>query len=120
MGGCTVQFDPEFSASDADGDVLEYSILPVTDHASLFVLKDPSSLASISYKGQGISQDTNVTLLVKAQEKRTLDGRSTDAVVKIKVRTSVTTPLPDTTTTPLPDTTTTPLPDTTTTTPNPD
>ena len=62
---CAVQFDPEFSASDADGDVLEYSILPVTDHSNLFVLGDPSSLASISYIGQGISQETDVTLLVK-------------------------------------------------------
>ena len=65
-GGCPAVFEPPFSGSDADGDVLEYSIIPFTDHSNLFEITDPSTLA-ISYKGNGVSQNEIVTLLVQVR-----------------------------------------------------
>ena len=62
--GCLIEFSPPFSAADADGDQLRYSILPFTDHVNLFSIED-SSLLKITYKGTGVSDDTIVTLLVK-------------------------------------------------------
>ena len=65
-GGCPAVFEPPFSGSDADGDVLEYSIIPFTEHSNLFEILDPSTLA-ISYKGNGVSQNEIVTLLVQVR-----------------------------------------------------
>ena len=65
-GGCPAVFEPSFSGSDADGDVLEYSIIPFTEHSNLFEITDPSTLA-ISYKGNGVSQNEIVTLLVQVR-----------------------------------------------------
>ena len=65
-GGCPAVFDQPFFGSDADGDVLEYSIIPFTEHSNLFEIADPSTLA-ISYKGNGVSQNEIVTLLVQVR-----------------------------------------------------
>ena len=62
--GCPAVFEPPFSGFDADGDVLEYYIIPFTEHSNLFEIRDPSTLA-IFYKGNGVSQDEIVTLLVQ-------------------------------------------------------
>ena len=61
-GGCPAVFEPPFSGSDPEGDVLEYSIFPFTEHSNLFEITDPSTLA-ISYKFNGVSKNEIVTLL---------------------------------------------------------
>jgi len=97
--GCQLNFSPSFSCSDADGDVLEYSLIPYLGTVlPYFTIPDRSSL-NILYVGQGLPQDTNITLQVQAKEKRQVDGRSVTALVQVAVQTSATTPSPATTTT---------------------
>jgi hypothetical protein len=121
---CEAVFDSEFSGVDADGDVLEYSIVPVIDNSNVFIIPDPSKL-SISYVGNGITKAMDFTILVQvrwsnhpqlpvhsfpvqAKEKRTLDdARSAVTVVKIRVDTTTTTSTATTATTTATTTTTT-------------
>jgi len=96
-GDCLIEFSPSFSAADADGDQLTYSILPFTDHANLFSINENSPL-EITYKGSGVSENTVVTLLVKVEEVRPAqlkDSKSEIAVVKVSLTTE---PAPPTTT----------------------
>lgn len=97
--GCPVVLDDDpLSCTDADGDVLIYSIIPFTEHSNLFEMPDNSAL-NIKYKGNGVSQDTNVTLMVKAEDNRVMvDSLSTVVVVRIQLKTSVK-PSPETPTT---------------------
>jgi len=101
--GCPVVFDPSFSCADGDGDVLRYSIIPFTEHSNLFEMPDNSAL-NIVYKGHGVSQNTNVTLMVKAEDNRVMiDSLRTVVVVRIQLKTTASvTSSPDTPTTPAP------------------
>jgi len=97
--GCQLNFSPSFSCSDADGDVLEYSLIPYLGNIlPYFTIPDLSSL-NIHYVGQGLPQDTNITLQIQAKEKRQVDGRSVTALVQVEVQISATTPSTTTTTT---------------------
>jgi len=83
MEACEIKFDPYFAATDADGDALEYSIVPITEHSILFKLADTPSLA-IYYVGRGIPENMNITIMIQAKEKRIpTDVRSSRAVVEI-------------------------------------
>jgi len=90
--GCPVDLgDDPLSCTDGDGDVLKYSIIPFTEHSNLFEMPDNSAL-NIKYKGNGVSQDTKVTLMVKAEDNRMMvDSLSTVVVVRIQLKTTATT-----------------------------
>ena len=64
MEACQIKFDPYFAATDADGDALEYSIVPITEHSILFKLADTPSLA-IYYVGRGIPENMNITIMIQ-------------------------------------------------------
>ena len=61
---CQVEFDEDFFATDADNDVLEYSIVPVYDDNIQFKIVD-SSVLSISYVGAGITKDSHFSLMIQ-------------------------------------------------------
>lgn len=64
---CRVKFDQVFEATDGDGDVIIYSVIPVTDVSSSFGIEDNTNLSTLYYKGAGVSDDTTVQLLIEVK-----------------------------------------------------
>ena len=61
---CQVEFSTDFYAEDKDGDTVSYKIIPPSH---LFGIRDNKDLSTLYYSGVGISQDTNVPLLIEVQ-----------------------------------------------------
>ena len=59
---CQVVFLKEFFAVDADGDTVTYSIVPPSN---LFEISDKRDLSSLFYRGEGLSQETSIPLLIQ-------------------------------------------------------
>lgn len=103
---CKIIMDNNFQASDGDGDLIKYRILPITDYSQNFAIANPNDLSSLYYLGNGIVEGVSVNLLLEASDVRTLDSISSVGVIKIIVETTATTAPPTTssTTTPSGDT----------------
>ena len=61
---CQVEFSTDFFAEDKDGDTVSYMIIPPSH---LFGIRDEKNLSSLYYRGAGISQDTNIPLLIQVE-----------------------------------------------------
>ena len=59
---CQVEFSADFFAEDGDGDTVSYKIIPPSH---LFGIRDDRKLSSLYYRGVGVSQDTNIPLLIQ-------------------------------------------------------
>ena len=59
---CQVVFSTDFFAEDKDGDTVSYQIIPPS---VLFGIRDAKNLSSLYYRGVGISQDTDIPLLIQ-------------------------------------------------------
>ena len=66
---CEAVFDFDFSGVDADGDALEYSIVPVIDNSNVFIIPDPSKLA-ISYVGTPCVHSVLAGDITKSEEEK--------------------------------------------------
>ena len=82
---CEAVFDSEFSGVDADGDVLEYSIVPVIDNSNVFIIPDPSKLA-ISYVGRGINKAMDFTILIQVSNHNQLPVHNVVSLLRQKKR----------------------------------
>lgn len=113
---CRVKFDQVFEATDGDGDVIVYSVIPVTDVSASFGIEDNRDLSTLYYNGAGVSEGTTVQLLIQvansynfifkiktqAMDLRSIDGKTEVGVVNIEVGTTGTAPPNPNTTTPPP------------------
>ena len=59
---CQVEFSTDFFAEDKDGDTVTYKIIPPSH---LFGIRDDRDLSSLYYRGVGVSQATNIPLLIQ-------------------------------------------------------
>ena len=66
---CQVEFSTDFFAEDKDGDTVSYKIIPPSH---LFEIRDEKNLSSLYYRGVGVSQDTNIPLLIQVRYGNTL------------------------------------------------
>merc|ERR1711874_527963 len=89
-----VEFSTDFYAEDKDGDTVTYEIIPPSH---LFGIRDNKNLSTLYYRGVGVSQDTNIPLLIQAGDTRNLDEKTNVALVNVGVGVPTTT---TTTTTP--------------------
>lgn len=62
---CQVDFSKPFFASDSDGDVVNYEIIPPSH---IFGIGNSTDLATLYYKGTGISQETSIPLLIQVRQ----------------------------------------------------
>ena len=63
---CGVKFDQVFEATDGDGDVIIYEVLPYTDKSLRFKLEDNKFLSTLYYTGEGvISEGTTLQLIIQ-------------------------------------------------------
>ena len=58
-----------FQASDADGDLIKYMILPITDYSPNFDIANENDLSTLYYKGEGIVDGVSVNLLIQVKLK---------------------------------------------------
>ena len=65
--GCPVDFTTELRASDADGDGVVYSILPMQAFASSFSIVDDRDLSSLIYTN-GIIDSMTVQLIIQVSK----------------------------------------------------
>jgi len=91
---CQVEFSTDFFAEDKDGDTVSYKIIPPSH---LFGIRDDRNLSSLYYRGVGVSQATNIPLLIQAGDTRDLDEKTNVALVNVVVS------VPSPTTPPTPD-----------------
>ena len=59
---CQVEFSTDFFAEDKDGDTVSYQIIPPSH---IFGIRDNKNLSTLYYRGVGVSQDTNIPLLIQ-------------------------------------------------------
>jgi len=91
---CQVVFSKPFFATDSDGDLVTYQIIPPSH---VFEIADNTDLATLYYRGTGIIQQTSIPLLIQAADTRSLDEKTNVALVNVMVNTTVTTEAPPTT-----------------------
>lgn len=61
---CQVVFSTPFFATDSDGDVVTYQIIPPSH---VFDIKDNKDLSTLYYRGTGISQESSIPLLIQVK-----------------------------------------------------
>ena len=121
--GCPVDFSTELRASDADGDGVVYSILPMQAFASSFSIVDDRDLSSLIYTN-GIIDSITVQLIIQVSKyiyssyriqalislfqakdvRQDIDQKVATSIIDIAVSTTATTPTqsPSTSTAPGP------------------
>ena len=65
---CKIIMDNNFQASDGDGDLIKYRILPITDYSQNFAIANPNDLSSLYYLGNGIVEGVSVNLLLEVKQ----------------------------------------------------
>ena len=61
---CQVEFIKPFFATDSDGDLVTYQIIPPSH---VFDIKDNKDLSTLYYRGTGISQESSIPLLIQVK-----------------------------------------------------